>query len=218
MTLTLEAKPTGVAVIAECDLKMEGCTALTPAPVTVVNVGPSQDQYVVCRSCLGKMVREGEWSVQNALVAPQTDFLLVDELKRPMIAVDVRGVPRTRAVDVEQWGAGLRRNLIAHGAIPDVKYFLLLVVPSLGFLWSSPPGFGSDAPDYSFTLDQLTSAAETIPEENGPRAESWAEAALTSLLHGRLHPTGLWWTESGLQRTIEGDSLSLVKAARSKAS
>ncbi|HWD40639.1 MAG TPA: hypothetical protein VG944_17450, partial [Fimbriimonas sp.] len=76
MKLALEVETTGVAVISECDLKLPGCKAVSPAPVTVVNVSSSHDQFVVCKACLETMIREGEWLVRHARIVPAPDFLL----------------------------------------------------------------------------------------------------------------------------------------------
>lgn len=209
MTLALEAKPTGVAVTAECDLKLAGCTATTPAPVTVVNVGSSQDQFVVCRSCLETMIREGDWQVRHARIAPQIDFLLVDALGRARVAVDVKSAPRSRTVDLARYAASLRRNLLAHAALPDVPYLLMLIVPETGYLWSNPLSPADALPDYEVRLSELEIDARDLPMENGREAEAWTREAVEALLEGRLRPTGLWWTESGLGRAIEGKSLTL---------
>jgi hypothetical protein len=206
-------EPLGVIVKAECDLKLEGCTALAPAPVTVVKVGSAHDQFVVCRSCLERMVREGEWRVPGARVAPRIDFLFVNPAGQPVIAVEVKTAPRLRALDLTQWATSLKRNLGAHGAAPIVPYFLILVVPESGFLWSNPEAPFDAMPDYVLDLTELSTAEDPVPEGEGGEAENWSFRALTRLLEGQVRPQGLWWTESGLQRLLANDRLRLVQQA-----
>jgi hypothetical protein len=215
LKLAEEAEPLGVAVISQCDLQMEGCTAREPAAVTIVRVGTMRDQFVVCRSCLESMIREGEWSVRGSRIEPQVDFLLKDSLGRSVIGVEVKGTPRTRDVDLQRWATSLRRNLAAHSAFPNVPYFLMLLVPEKGYLWSHPDAPSDAPPDYAVDLNQLTLPGETAPTENGLAAEGWVQRSLMALLEGRLHPGGLWWTESGLQRVVDNDRLHIVQARRS---
>lgn len=47
----------------------------------------------------------------------------------------------------EKWAAKLRRNLIAHGALPPAPYFLL-VLPDHVYLWSHPERGESALPDF----------------------------------------------------------------------
>ena len=210
MKLAEEAVPLGVTVVARCDLQMEGCTAREPAPVTIVRVGLMQDQFVVCRSCLEKMIQEGEWSVRGSRIAPQVDFELQDSLGRIVVAVEVKTAPRTRAIELQRWASSLRRNLAAHGAVPNSHYFLLVVVPDVGYLWSNPGSPIDAMPDYTVDLAQLNLPGDAIPTEDGREAEKWVERSLVALLEGRLSPSGLWWTESGLGRTVKAEHLSFV--------
>jgi hypothetical protein len=216
MKLAQKAEPLGVVVVAQCDLQMDGCTARQPAPVTIVKVGPAQDQFVVCRSCLEKMIQEGEWSVSGSRVRALADFWLKDPTDRAILAVEVKSLPRTTALDLERWASSLRRNLIAHSALPSTPYFLLLVVPATGFLWSNSNSSLDAAPDYSFNLTELAPPGDAAPEESGRSAEEWAERSLKALIERKLNPDGLWWTESGLKRAVENDRLKLVRQDSSR--
>lgn len=214
MKLAQEAEPLGVVVIARCDLQMDGCTAREPGPVTIVRVGRMQDQFVVCRSCLERMVQEGEWSVRGARVPADVDFQIEDSVGRTVAAVEVKGTPRTRAIDLQRWASSLRRNLAAHAAVPSSPYFLLLVVPEAGYLWSRPGAPPDATPDYTLDLQQLTLPGDVVPSENGPEAEAWARRSLEALVRRQLRPSGLWWTESGFGRVVENEELALVATGR----
>ncbi len=195
--------------MSECDLKLAGCTALTPAPVTVVNVGASQDQFVVCRSCLETMIREGEWQVRHSKIQPIVDLVVQDGIGRSVLAVEAKMPPRSSVVNVEQWASSIRRNLIAHGALANAPYFLMFVFPDTGFLWSSPFGFDNLMPDYTFSLSEISPSGPDIPATSESEAGRWAEKAIGSLLTHDLQPQGLWWTESGLKRALDQDGLEL---------
>lgn len=212
MKLVLEAEPLGVVVVARCDLRMDGCTATEPSPVTIVRVGAQQDQFVVCRACLEKMIQEGEWSVRGARINAPVDFVLKDSLERSMVAIEVKSMPRTRALNIERWGSSIRRNLAVHTALPGFPYFLLVLVPEVGLLWSNPDSEYGDAPDYNFDLKELELEDDPVPLEDGQGAQEWAARALDALLTGKLHPSGLWWTQSGLGKAIEGGRMKRLPA------
>ena len=216
MKLAEEAEPLGVVVLARCDLQMDGCTAREPAPVTIVRVGPMRDQFVVCTSCMERMIREGEWSVRGSRISPHADFIVKDHLDRILVTVEVKVAPRTSAVDLPHWAAGLRRNLAAHAAIPRSQYFLLLVVPEAGCLWSNSEASFDALPDYTFNLLDVANPGEKIPSQTGHDAEAWAERWLQSLFEGRVQPSGLWWKESGLARLIQGGALRLVPQGKTQ--
>ena len=210
MNLALNAEPTGVFFTAVCDLQLEGCTARVPAPVTAVKVGPGDESVIVCRSCLERMVQDGEWAVRGARITARPDFTLDDPLGQPVVAIEVKGAPRHPSVDLDHWASSVRRNLLAHGAAPGAPYFLLFFVPEAGYLWSSAERPFDALPDYRIELSDFGSSTDGTPRAASNAVEAWVLNSLEAITDGRFVPQGAWWTESGLGGAIRGGGLKLV--------
>src|SRR4051812_16115551 len=76
-------------------------------------------------------------------MASQPDLVVFSPDHQLVLVVEVKTTPK---VD-EQWAAKLRRNLLAHGALPPAPYFLL-VLPDHLYLWSQPDQSPSELPNF----------------------------------------------------------------------
>lgn len=95
---------------------------------------------------------------------------------RLQLVVEVKSTPGASPA----WAARFRRNLLAHGAVPDAPYFLI-AVPDCLFLWSR--GAGVDVPP-----DYEAATSDVVREYLG----SWAADA-TDLGEGSLQiALGAW--------------------------
>lgn len=154
------------------------------------------------------MIREGEWEVPESRIPAGTDFLLFDGFGNAQVAVEVKRMPRTSAVDLPIWATAVRRNLLAHVGLPSASYFLLFVFPSVGYPWGSERGYDG-APDYAFDLSDLDEDRFKLvldPHEGN----EWTANALRRLLNGETSPKGPWWTESGLAGLFQSGDLRLT--------
>lgn len=74
------------------------------------------------------------------LTQPTVDLLVVGATGHPILAVEVKNSENLSLDD----GIVLRRNLITHGLLDHVSYFLL-VSQETGFLWNQKESAGVDA-------------------------------------------------------------------------
>lgn len=82
-----------------------------------------------------------------------TDIFVSSPDGRPIAAVEVKN-PQNLSRDV---ASEVRRNLLAHGLISQVPYFLLLSQDS-GFLWERAEHNGLNAPPtYEFSMSKIVS-------------------------------------------------------------
>ncbi|RYG48918.1 hypothetical protein EON79_03015 [bacterium] len=127
------------------------------------------------------------------------------------MAVEVKGMPHSSALDIDLWATSLRRNLVVHAAIPKTPFFLLLAMPDYGFLWSSPEKSAEAPPDYRIYLPSTGLNFASNSKGYDSQAEGMAAGFLQALVEGRLDTSEDWWKESGLRYYIEKRHLKVVR-------
>ena len=75
------------------------------------------------------------------------DFVAYDREGRVVLLAEAK----SRGGTSEYWAAGLRRNMLAHGALPWAKYFLI-ATPERMYMWKQERPDVEDAPP-EFTID-----------------------------------------------------------------
>lgn len=83
-------------------------------------------------------------------MAPQPDFAVYSPDQKLQLVVEVKGTPHSDEV----WAAKLRRNLLAHSAIPEAPYFLL-VLPDYCYLWRNHHQSDLAPPDFRAETSQV---------------------------------------------------------------
>jgi hypothetical protein len=125
-----------------------------------------------------------------------TDFIVRSPDDRIVLAVEAKRRSNASA----EWAAQMRRNLSAHGMVPDAPYFLL-ALPDKFFLWKDAPALQAVPPDFEFDatdalrpyldllhypVDELSAASfesivrlwlEDLVRENGSGRSSWLRAS-----------------------------------------
>lgn len=115
-----------------------------------------------------------------------------------------------------EWAAQMRRNLVAHGALPPAPYFLL-ALPDKFFLWKQPPQDQVVLPDYEFDaeealrpyLDALASPLNALSETS---FESIVRLWLEDLVREELLDQPRWLHASGLDAQLR-DAVVTSQAA-----
>lgn len=115
-----------------------------------------------------------------------------------------------------EWAARLRQNILAHGHLPSVKYFLL-ALPDRFFLWKNEGPY-QRFPDYEVDssillgpyFQQLGITAEDL---SGQSLELLIASWLSDLMYSEKTPMFLpedqkWLVESGLYEELQGGRLA----------
>jgi len=131
----IKVNPTGVFIIDACDLKLTGCLAMEPAPITVVKQWPSGLQIKVCSSCLKTMLNQQEWQVIGAALEPTYDFVAFSENRSPALVLEAKRLPGNGNVDETHWANSFLGNLLAHGRMGKDCIFILSVLDAHTFFW-----------------------------------------------------------------------------------
>lgn len=110
-----------------------------------------------------------------------------------------------------QWASSLRRNMLAHGALPPAKYFLI-ATPVRIYLWQQDAGSYNEAPDFVIdATEELKPYFERFhqrPSEIGPEefellVSSWLTNIAWSGETWRKDNTSLGWlVDSGLAESL----------------
>lgn len=118
----------------------------------------------------------------------------------------------------QDWGAKLRRNLLAHGILPNAPYFLL-AFPDKLYLWTnSNTQMGEIEPTYAIDANPIFQPyfqKARVPAEkiSGQSFElivtSWLREIINSKkLLNELDESQHWLIESGLYTAISGGKLA----------
>lgn len=135
----MRIETTGMVLTGTCDVRTELCRARVSAPLTAVRT-PRGKRVHVCRPCLEDMVREGQWEIPGARVAPRHDVAVLDRHGHPRLLIDARSP--AASVDAEEWARRVHRNLVLHSGMPLRTTYLLVGFPDLFFGWG--PGVARD--------------------------------------------------------------------------
>jgi hypothetical protein len=98
-----------------------------------------------------------------AISRPRPDILIKSPQGFPIAVVEVKN-QQNLSRDV---ATKLRRDMVAHGFLPQIPYFLL-TSQDVGFLWKEPKHVSFDAPPtYEFPMDKVV--ARYLKREPGQR-------------------------------------------------
>ncbi|MCL5998857.1 MAG: hypothetical protein M1546_22785 [Chloroflexi bacterium] len=140
----------------------------------------------------------------------QWDLLAYSRDGRPVLAVEAK----KRLNASRRWAAQLRRNILAHDAYPDARYFLL-ALPDTFYLWTdSQQASAEQEPLYvidakSILQPYFERIGTTAEEISGPSFELVVGLWLSDLLNSDQPPediekTQSWLVKSGLYQAIRG--------------
>ncbi|MDR3557697.1 MAG: hypothetical protein P4L55_23315 [Syntrophobacteraceae bacterium] len=196
-------------MIGECEVQTDKCIAKQPAAITAVWGTPGRKQINVCRSCLDEMVRSGDWEIEGARIAKHVDIVVYDENKNVTLVLEVKKRP-AHEPNIEDLAKRVRRNLLAHCAIPRSKFFIVAFYPSPFFLWSGEYLSEDAPPDFSFDVQQEIDSL--LPKSSGMnemRRYEYAIKEWVSALINRRTQTekSNWLYQSGLLDAISGGNV-----------
>lgn len=206
----MKVDPSGIVTIGECDLRLPGCRALTPAPVMAILVSLGREvAATVCRSCLDEMVRLGEWEIPGAHLKRRFDIAVYDKDERLRLVVDVKNYSYKHEGDSEQWGTRIRRNLVRHAAVPIYVYFLLAISPAPFYLWL-PEDASETPPHYCFDVQAelprlYKSKTVSDYQQQIDAVYSWLTALSNEPLEDAEQPD--WLGDSRLYEAIQGGTI-----------
>ncbi|WP_426176811.1 hypothetical protein [Massilia sp. TWR1-2-2] len=117
----------------------------------------------------------------------QPDIAVYSPDQKLVLVVEIKGTPKSD----DGWAAKLRRNLVAHGAVPAAPYFLLVVTDRI-YLWKDV--FSDEAVLPSYSEDTRTVLHKYLPkskelDRRASVSESGLELAVRSWL-GELTAKG----------------------------
>ncbi|MFC0134923.1 hypothetical protein [Massilia eurypsychrophila] len=138
----------------------------------------------------------------------QPDIAIYSPDQKLVLVVEIKGTPKSD----DAWAATLRRNLVAHGAVPAPAYFLLVVSDRI-YLWKNV--FCDDAVLPSYSEDTRTVLHKYLPQtkktdQPDTVSKTGLELAVRSWLRDltakganvdEVDP-GNWLRRSGLYETI----------------
>ncbi|HEY3782080.1 MAG TPA: hypothetical protein VGL56_13430 [Fimbriimonadaceae bacterium] len=169
-------KSLGAVVTTECELKLDGCTAVAPGPVVVVKEVFTGLQHNVCRNCLEEMIRSGDWEMQNTSIQFRSDFAVISAAtNKAVIALEIKA---HSWVNGHSEGSRARRwywNQMMHGRSLPTRYLMLFVLS--GHLWIFDVGSSKDAENYNEIA--AIPAAEALRDLNMRIDETAAEPVLS---------------------------------------
>jgi hypothetical protein len=109
-----------------------------------------------------------------------------------------------------QWAAQFRRNLLAHGAIPRVDYFLI-VLPDRLYLWKDKWDDLERLPDYEADAEALVRGfSGTSDSSLELAAVGWLAHVMAERFDEELaDPEYKWLRESGLVESLKGGRIEV---------
>lgn len=142
-----------------------------------------------------------------------TDIAILD----PAGAVTALAEVKSKSGTTPDWAAAMRRNIAAHGLMPEAKFFVLATPDRVYFWIDKTTDSRPVPPDFSFNPER---ALQPYYEEVGLRADELAETSLellvASWLSELLSGTGVdrlpveastWLRDSGFLTAIRGGRL-----------
>ena len=209
-------EPSGVILKDICEIQTEKCVAKdSPAAITAVWYSPGRKQVNVCRSCLDEMVRRGEWEVKGARLSPRPDITIFNPEGKIKLIVEVKKISLTEKSAQLRRATEIRRNLLAHSAIPNTP-FLLIAFPENFYLWKEEiPDRDNKSADYHFhakkTIKNYAEKHHISPQEMSPQEfELLVSDWLKDLVNSQSSKDSLEWaTTSGLYDAIKDGSVAM---------
>lgn len=132
------------------------------------------------------------------------------------------GEAKSRAGTSEEWAAGLRRNLLAHGTLPPAPFFLIATAERFYFWKQDSPAATDDLP--SFILNTKEEFQPYLDKEQKTWSRlghealellvlAWLEdIARSGALRARQNNATRWLSDSGLIAALEKARIELNSA------
>ena len=146
------------------------------------------------------------------------DFIAYDDAGRVILVAEVK----RRLGTSEQWAARFRRNILAHGFLPQALFFLI-ATPERMYFWKQEEGrIGEEPP--GFTLDAVKALKPYLdrinktPQAVGEQAlellvSSWlSDVVRAGEARVRQDPSIRWLAESGLIDSLGAARIELNPA------
>ncbi|MBV9768188.1 MAG: hypothetical protein JOZ32_01340 [Bryobacterales bacterium] len=148
------------------------------------------------------------------------DLIAYDREGNIVLLAETKSMPGTS----KRWAAELRRNMLAHGALPQAKYFLI-ATPERIYVWKQDmkqeaasgetifPEFTIDAAQ---ELQPYFEKFQQKPSEIGPEeftllVSSWlTNLAWAGEERGKLSSSIAWLRDSGLQESLRGARVEMA--------
>jgi hypothetical protein len=145
-------------------------------------------------------------------MSPRPDFVIRTQDNQVLLIVEAKKRINASA----EWAAQMRRNLIAHGALPPTPYFLL-ALPDKFFLWKQPPSAPAVLPDYEFDAEEvLRPYLDALRSPLHELSETSFESVVRLWLEDLVREEGLeqprWLHASGLDAQLR-DAIVTSQAA-----
>ncbi len=135
------------------------------------------------------------------------DFVVQSPDDKVQLVVEAKTKPDASAL----WAAHMRRNLIAHAAVPSTPYFIL-ALPDHFYMWKNAQSAGTVTPDYVIDtrevlrpyLESLKSSVRDLSEQSFELVvRTWLEDLVKADLGpGREGPQQKWLLDSGLYERV----------------
>ncbi|MBW4462107.1 MAG: hypothetical protein KME47_17970 [Nodosilinea sp. WJT8-NPBG4] len=147
------------------------------------------------------------------------DLSVTDRNGKLALVVEVKG--KTNASPA--WAAALRRNILAHGILPNAPYFLM-AFPDKFYLWVDAEAHPEQS-DPTYTIDAhpilqpyFDKAGVTADQISGQSLELIVASWIGELLHSKQAPETFdkslqWLVESGLNNALSGGKFEHEAAA-----
>jgi hypothetical protein len=150
-------------------------------------------------------------------MSTQWDLVAYNRDNQLVLAVEVKG----RLDATPEWAAQLRRNILAHGVLPDAPYFLM-AFPDKFFLWETSDSINEPVePMYIIDAHSILSPylnhSNLTPEQvSSSSLELIVASWLNDIMHrqpNELSDSQQWLIDSGLYDAVAGGKLDQQIAA-----
>jgi hypothetical protein len=151
------------------------------------------------------------WPEDKEMIREQADLIAYNAQGRPVLVVEAKNKVGTS----RNWAMQMRRNMLAHGQLPETTFFML-ALPDRFYLWKEAPSpLGGDIePTYEIDPTPLLQPYyERLGVSPGELSGESFELLVTSLLAevlqarqngAKLDRQSNWLTNSGLAEAITG--------------
>ncbi len=153
------------------------------------------------------------------MIREQADLVAYDAQGQPILVVEAKNKLGTS----RNWAAQMRRNILAHGGLPETAFFML-ALPDRFYLWKDAPSQLSPIePTYEIDPTSLLQPYyERLGMSPGELSGESFELLVTSLLAETLPPRqngatqdkpSHWLTNSGLAAAMTGGHVETEHSA-----
>ena len=137
------------------------------------------------------------------------DVIAYDQAGRVILLAEAKSRVGTSA----EWAARFRRNLLAHGTLPEALFFLIATPERMYFWKQDRPGVSDQPPEFTIDatrefkpyFDKLEKTSQGVGEQALELLVlSWlTEIARTGDARAKKDPSLRWLSESGLIGSLE---------------